>query len=127
MDVTDRYLAMVNDERWDELAEVFAPEARLIAPGARPRRGLEEIRDYYERAFAPYPEHTDLVTRKITSGRTTVAEISFAGRTDQGATVEFDAVDVFDVDERGLIVKLSSWYDSLWVRKLLSRGAGDEG
>ncbi len=33
--------------------------------------------------------------------------------------MEFDAIDVFDLDDDGRIVKLSSWYDSHAVRKAL--------
>lgn len=120
-EVPDRYFAIVNAERWDKLEEMFAPQAELIAPGTRRRRGLEEIRDYYERSLAPYPEHEDRATRWICSGQTAVAEIAFTGRTREGVVISFEAVDVFDLDEDGRIVKLSSWYDSAWVRKLIGR------
>ena len=46
-------------------------------------------------------------------------EIHFTGRLENGAPIEFDAVDVFDLDDEGRIVKLTSWYDSHAVRKTL--------
>ena len=46
-------------------------------------------------------------------------EIHFTGRLENGAPIEFDAIDVFDLDDDGRIVKLTSWYDSHAVRKTL--------
>jgi hypothetical protein len=40
--------------------------------------------------------------------------------------MEFDAIDVFDLDAHGQITKLSSWYDSHAVRSAL-RAARDAG
>ena len=51
--------------------------------------------------------------------------IHFTGELDNGAPMEFDAVDVFDLDGDGRIVKLSSWYDSHAVRKTLRAALAD--
>ncbi len=124
MDAPARYLELVNAERWDELESIFTPDAELLAMGIKPRRGLEQIRDYYERAFAPYPQHEDRATRFIRSGRTVVVEIHFDGVTEAGVELSFDAVDVFDLAADGRIERLSSWYDSAWVRESLTRAGG---
>jgi hypothetical protein len=50
---------------------------------------------------------------------TATVEIHFAGRHANGGEMEFDAVDVFDVNERGEIARLTSWYDSHAVRRRL--------
>lgn len=118
-DAPSRYFDVVNSESWEELGTIFTEDAELRAMGTKPRHGLAEIRDYYERAFAPYPRHTDRATRLIRSGDTVVAEIHFDGVTDSGVELSFDAVDVFDLAADGRIAKLSSWYDSAWVRKQL--------
>jgi ketosteroid isomerase-like protein len=121
MDAAAEYFELVDGERFDELIALFGPDAELIGPGTAPRRGADEIRDYYERAFAPYVDHSDRPTRTIRAGSTVVVEIRFRGELKNGAELEFDAVDVFDLAGDGRISRLSSWYDSHRVRTLLER------
>jgi ketosteroid isomerase-like protein len=123
----DAYFAGINDERYDDVGALFAPDGVLIAAGTPPRRGAE-IPAYFAAALRPYPQHRDDATRTILSGSTATVEIHFTGRHANGGTMEFDAVDVFDVDERGDIVRLTSWYDSHAVRRRLREiiaGAAD--
>ncbi|HVV91671.1 MAG TPA: nuclear transport factor 2 family protein [Solirubrobacterales bacterium] len=115
----EAYFDGVNAERFDDVAGLFAPDGVLIAPGTRPRRE-GEIAAYFAAALAPYPDHRDDPTRVVVAGSTATVEIHFTGRTDSGAPLEFDAVDVFDFDEQGRIVRLSSWYDSHLVRGKLA-------
>lgn len=121
------YFDGINGERYDEVAALFAGDAELVAPGISPRRGRVEIQAYFERALRLYPEHRDAVTRFILAGDTAVAEIHFNGGLESGATVEFDAVDIFDLSG-GEIVRLSSWFDSHAVRAQLRRAieAGED-
>lgn len=124
MDAPRRYFALANEESFDELIALFTPDAVLLAPGTKPRQGEAAIREYYEKAFAPYPEHCDEPTRFIEAGATVVAEIHFKGKLATGGEIEFDAVDVFDLTEDGRIARLSSWYDSHYARQLI-REASD--
>ena len=48
-----------------------------------------------------------------------VVEIRFSGALASGERVGFDAIDVFDMGDDGLICRLSSWYDSHAVREQL--------
>jgi ketosteroid isomerase-like protein len=114
----DAYFAGVNEERYDDVAALFAPTGVLMAPGTRPRTG-DEIAPYFAAALAPYPEHFDDPRRVVLAGDTATVEIHFSGRHAGGGTMEFDAVDVFDFDQEGRIVKLTSWYDSHLVRRRL--------
>lgn len=114
----DAYFTGINEERYDDVGALFAPGGVIVAPGTPPRTGAE-IPAYFAAALAPYPEHRDDPTRMLLCGSAATVEIHFSGRHTGGGTMEFDAVDVFDVDERGDIVRLTTWYDSHRVRRRL--------
>jgi ketosteroid isomerase-like protein len=119
MRTVEAYFQGINEERYDDVGALFAPDGVLIAPGVEPRVGPEEIASYFRAALRLYPEHYDDPTRIIEAGPTVTVEIHFTGRLENGAPLEFDAVDVFDLDDQGRISKMSSWYDSHAVRKHL--------
>ena len=113
------YFEGINAERYDRVAALFAADGVLIAPGIEPRRGAAEIEEYFRSALRLYPEHHDDPTRTIVAGSTATVEIHFTGALESGARMEFDAVDVFDLDDQGRIARLSSWYNSHAVRSQL--------
>ena len=96
----DAYFDRLNEERYDEVAALFADHAELIAPGTAPRRG-EDLEAYFRAALRPYPEHRDQPTRVILADSTATVEITFTGALESGEPMEFDAIDVFDFDARG--------------------------
>jgi uncharacterized protein (TIGR02246 family) len=120
------YFDGINGEDYESVAALFATDGELIAPGTEPRRGREAIAAYFAAALTPYPEHLDDPTRFIHAGDTVTVEIHFTGRIATGASLEFDAVDVFDFGPDGLIQRLSSWYDSHAVRARLRRAREQE-
>src|SRR3954453_1771179 len=113
------YFDGINAERYADCGALFAPDGELVAPGTPPRRGPQEIADYFRAALRLYPEHHDEPTRVIAAGTTVTVEIHYTGRLESGDRVEFGAVDVFDLDADARIVRLSSWYDSHAVRQQL--------
>lgn len=118
MTAVDRYFAAVNAEDWDAIRELFAPDAQLRSVGAPTRTGRDEIAAHFPQVLAALPVHHDEVTRVAVAGTVVTVEIHFSGRTAEGRTVEFDAVDVFDLDESGTtIVRLSTWYDTAAVAR----------
>jgi ketosteroid isomerase-like protein len=114
----DAYFDGLNSERYDDVVALFADGAELIAPGTPPRSGAD-LGEYFRAALRPYPEHRDEPTRVILAESTATVEITFTGALASGERMEFDAVDVFDFDDAGKIVRLSSWYDSHAVRRRL--------
>ena len=120
------YFEGINAERYDQVAALFAPDGALIAPGTPPRRGPAEIEEYFKAALRNYPEHLDDPTRIVVADRTVTVEIRFTGALVSGARIEFDAVDVFDLDGEGRIERLSSWYDSHAVRARLREALATE-
>ncbi len=92
----------------------------LIAPGigaaARPGGGRHRTS---VRRCGSTPSTTTTRPRIIEAGRTVTVEIHYTGKLENGQPIEFDAIDVFDLDDDGRIVRLSSWYDSHAVRRSL--------
>jgi ketosteroid isomerase-like protein len=125
MDTIQSYFDGINAELYDDVGALFAPDGVLIAPGVSPRVGPAEVASYFRAALTPYPKHYDDPRRVIHAGSTVTVEIHFTGELENGAPMEFDAVDVFDLDGDGRIVKLSSWYDSHAVRKMLRAALAD--
>ena len=115
-DPVGAYFAAVNAEDWAALAALWEPDAELVATGARPRHGRDEIVAYYPRVLAGYAEHEDRPGRRITDGSAVVVEVAFTGRTTAGRPVAFDTIDVFDL-AGPRIRRLSTWYDTAAVRR----------
>ena len=67
-DTVTAYFAAVNAEDWAALAELWEPDAELVATGARPRHGREAIVAYYPKVLAGYTEHEDRPVRYIRDG-----------------------------------------------------------
>jgi ketosteroid isomerase-like protein len=124
------YFDGMNSERYDQVAALFRPDARLKAPGTEWVQGTAAVEGYYRAALGPYPDHRDEPTRTIIADAVATVEIHFKGALASGIPLEFDAVDVFDFDDDGRITKLTSWYDSHEVRSQLRAAraaAGDRG
>jgi ketosteroid isomerase-like protein len=117
------YFAAVNARDWDRLAEVFADDAEIRPPGVEPRRGRDDVLAYYPPLLATFAEHHDEPIRVHVAGDVVTVEIAFTGRTVEGVPLAFDAVDVFDLDAEGRIVRLSLWYDTRSVIRQLKAGA----
>ena len=114
----DAYFSAVNEDRFDDVAALFAPDATLTAPGVGP---LEARRDRglpgqgAERLPEP-PRRTDAHAARRAAA---TVEITFTGETTDGTPITFDALDVFDFDEHGRITRLRTWFDSHELRKKL--------
>src|SRR5438445_3677990 len=97
-EVVRRYFRCLDEEDWKTMGTLWHEDSELMATGARPRRGREEVLGYFSKLFGPWPAHADTPTRMIESGSTIVAEVTFTGRTADRREVSFDAVDIFDFE-----------------------------
>jgi len=61
--------------------------------------------------LAPFPAHLDDPLRVLVAGDSATVEIHFTGTMHDGRVVEFDALDVFDLED-GRVRRLRYWYDS---------------
>ena len=123
VEVVNRYFKAIDAEDWDTLGEVLHSEVELTACGSRPRTGSSAVLSMFKRIFQRFPVHSDRPVRLIADGRTVVAEIHFEGVSATGVSIAFDAVDVFDVVD-GRIVRLTQWFDSAELERLLASPAG---
>jgi ketosteroid isomerase-like protein len=127
-DAVRRYFAAVNVDRFDALADLFADTIVIEMGSAPPRHGIADALAYYPKALADIPVHEDDPVSVMSSadGRRVAVEIAFSGTTGDGRPVKFTAVDLFDLDDTGRIVRLRSIYDTNTVREQLrapSQGA----
>jgi ketosteroid isomerase-like protein len=116
-----RYVAAANAEDMEVIPDLWHPDGELVAfgrDGLRVRCGREEVLGYYDGLFAPWSEHHDEVTRAIVCGDSVTVEITFTGRTHDGAPVTFDVLDLFDLED-DRIRRLAIWHDVLRVRAAL--------
>ena len=120
--VVTTYFERINAECYSEVGELFAPGGTLIAPAAVRVRD-DELEAYFEGALQGYVEHFDDPVRIIVSGQVVVAEIHFTGVHENGAAVEFDAVDVFDLTPDGEIYRVSTFFDTYRVHHQIRAGA----
>jgi ketosteroid isomerase-like protein len=120
-DTVRRYFTAVNADRFDELADLFADTIVIEMGSALPRRGIADALAYYPKALADIPVHEDDPVSVMASadGRRVAVEIAFSGTTGDGRAVTFTAVDLFDLDAGGRIVRLRSIYDTATVREQL--------
>jgi uncharacterized protein (TIGR02246 family) len=125
-DLIARYFAAINAEDYAGVAALFAPDAEVVPAGGRPRRGRAEIAAYYAKILAPFPEHHDEPVRVVVSGDDVTVEIAYRGVLANGREVAFDALNVYRL-AGGLIARLTQWYDTDRVRRMLLEGqaAGD--
>lgn len=116
-----RYFELINADRFEELRAIFADDIELAMAGASTRRGVDDAIAYYPRALAPLPQHVDDPVSVVTSsdGRRCSVEIAFTGAMANGRPVEFTAVDLFDLDDEGRVIRLRSFYDTALVTDML--------
>jgi ketosteroid isomerase-like protein len=123
----DGYFDGINEERFEDVAALFTPDAELRAPGFPVRRGREEIAAYLAGVLATYPVHRDQPTRTLIAGDTATVEIHYTGELADGTPLEFEAVDIFDFAPDGQIASLRTWYDSAAVLADLTKAAAAPG
>jgi ketosteroid isomerase-like protein len=124
-DVVRRYFDCVNTDQWDAFRELWHPDCITTPVEGPQRHGVDDVVAMYPLLLQPFPEHFDDPTRVLVSGDSATVEIRFTGRLHDGRPVEFDALDVFDLED-GLIKRLRYWYDPAPVLAQI-RGAVDAG
>lgn len=117
--VVGNYFRGINAEDWDTFPSLWTDDAVVLAAGARPRRGVDDLMTLYRKMFDHWPKHLDVPGRTFVSGSTVTVEVHFVGTTDDGRQLEFDAVDVIDV-HGGRIARLTNWYDTAKVRAMIA-------
>ena len=131
-DVYLHFLDLITQDRWDELAELYAADVVIEQPYARPEphtiRGREEVR---ARFAARTSMPLRLVPANVVVHETTDPEVVIA-QFDYDVTVtttgeSFRTANVIVLRIRdGLIVESHDFHDTPRIRDAIARGAGPE-
>lgn len=113
------YFRCINEEDWDSFPSLWTDDAVVLAVGARPRYGVDDLMTLYRKMFDHLPAHVDIPGRIFVNSNTVTVEVHFVGTTDGGRELEFDAVDVIDL-EGSRIKRLTNWYDTAKVRSMIA-------
>ena len=114
IEVVKSYFRLVNEEKFDEFFNLFDPDVEFKAPYNFQTKGLENIKPFYLRVPADYPEHVDTPECILASGDRVAVYIDFVGKSKKGQSVCFKATDWFQI-ENGKIKSLNIFYDSYGV------------
>jgi uncharacterized protein (TIGR02246 family) len=112
------YFERINAEDYEGVSALFAPDAVVVPATGRPRRGREEIARYYREILAPFAEHHDEPVRVAVAGDDVTVHIAYEGRLADGRSLAFDALNAYELSG-GLIARLTQWYDTHRVRRML--------
>lgn len=105
------YFAAANEERWDDLLELFHEDAVVNVPAVDPKRGHAEIRNFYEAVPRMFGNHYDDPRLILAEGDHAMASIEFTGTSLDGTRrVHFWAADTFHF-EAGRIRSLRILFD----------------
>jgi ketosteroid isomerase-like protein len=113
------YFDALNAEDWDGFRALWVEDAAAHAVGARPRHGLDDVMDLYSKIFVNWSKHLDIPGRTLIDGDAVTVEVHFVGTTKEGREIEFDAVDVIDLEE-GKLKSVTTWYDTARVLAMIS-------
>lgn len=100
----ETYLACVNARDGDALLELFAPQALVLAAGGQTIRGRDEIRAFYAGAVFP-PAPVVRALRFVEQGDTCAVELE--ATTSAAPDLAAHLIDVFTVDQAGLITRIA--------------------
>lgn len=101
-DAAARYVQLVNARALEPLVSLFAADAELLNPLGAHLRGVDEIRAFYRDLVFESPLVLHAVRETATD---TDATVELEGRID--GNVVMLLVDLFTVDDRGLITRLA--------------------
>lgn len=119
--VVGRYFSAINGDSFEELREVLSSTVELHMGASPVVRGIDDALDFYRAILAPFASHHDDPVRTLVDEQAScaVVEIDFVGEGRGGTSVCFTAVDIFEFDPRGLVVRLRSLYDTAGVAALM--------
>ena len=121
--VVRKYFQVVNEERMDELFDLFDPNVEFQAPPGFITRGVENIKPYYATVVESLPEHLDTPVHIHASGNRAAVFIQAEARLPNGSSISFTASDWFTV-EQGKITSLSIFFDLFAAATGFQQGPG---
>lgn len=89
------YFDAVNDERWDDVVDLFREDASLYVPSVGPKHGKDRIRRFYEDIGTRFVHHETRIVFLIAEGSRAAATIRYEGIVGNGERVVTYATDTF--------------------------------
>lgn len=105
--ITDLF-SVIDERRWDELAEVFAPGCVYERPGYRPLSGLADI-DHFYRHTRIISSGRHLVDRVVADHGSAACWGHFTGQDRSGRPLEEGFADAYLVQD-GKIVRRTTYF-----------------
>ena len=112
-----KYFRLINEEKFDELFELFDPDVQFTAPYDFQAKSLEELKPFYLDVPVSYPEHVDTPENILVKDDRAAVYIDFTGTSKEGNVVNFQAIDYFRI-ENGKIKSLNVFFDGFHVLRL---------
>jgi ketosteroid isomerase-like protein len=113
------YFAAVADGRWDDVLDLFHPDAVLNVAGRSPKVGHERIRRFYENIgtrFDTYgPTVTNVLAQGTLRGATAAAMLTLRAVSTAGEQIEVPTADDFLIED-GRIRSLRIIFDTGLMR-----------
>src|ERR1700682_1150348 len=109
------YFEAVNQERWDDVFATFHNDAVLKVPAQPEKRGVAEIRRFYEAVPRIFPQHYDDPVLSLAEGEAAMAAIHCTGMDPKGRPADFWASDIFRF-EAGRIREMRIIFDASALR-----------
>ena len=121
--VVERGLQAINEGDMERFARDLAPDILYRAPGPMELRGVQAVKEHYQRWHQAFPDGRFLAGSIVATGRTVVANGEFTGThagtlpsvsgdiPATGRTVRSGMIQIFTVD-RGLIAGIQTYGDT---------------
>jgi steroid delta-isomerase len=105
------HVAFWNEMRRDEWVRLFSPTVVFEDPvGSAPKHGVEAVHNSWDRSFAPGRRWTLQPRQIVAAGDEAAVVMHNRGRIGE-RDVEVNSIEIFRVDEVGLIVRVRAFFD----------------
>jgi steroid Delta-isomerase len=111
--VPERYVETFQRKDRDAWLSLFAPDAVHHDPvGTPPNVGREAIAAFWDRTFSMLEQGNFDLHHVFVCGDEVASVFTFTGRT-AGGGITFDGVEIFKVDDDGLITEMRAYWDTM--------------
>jgi len=110
---TDQYFEALSQINQDDFLSCFAVDAALHDPyGGKPFVGSEGLGKWFDGFEKTWKEFSIAAEESYSSGDGTAVKWAATGATHSGKKASFSGIDVFFLDENGLILRMDGYWDA---------------
>ena len=109
---SDRYFKALSELDIDAYLSCFSPDAELFDPyGGRPFKGNEGLVKWFEGMERTWSKFTMNSVANFVSGDREAVQWQATGSAHSGREAHFSGINVFTMDDTGLITRLEGYWD----------------